>query len=114
MGRKFAAPKRRDDAGWKKLAWMIENGWHGYNWPTSARMNLNQVRESLRNARERRITILRREKAEVSLAAVKRGARRKSCNSRAVRRNQKRNEQLELKAQRKYQDAVLARVKSEG
>ncbi len=106
MGRKFAAPKRRDDAGWKKLAWMIENGWRGGSWPVTPTMNLNQVRESLRAAREKRIAVWQRVKEESSFEEAKRRARR---NARKTRTGRKRA-RLELKAQRQYQDAVLARV----
>lgn len=106
MGRKFAAPKRRDDAGWKKLAWMIENGWRGGGWPTTPAMNLNQVRESLRTAREGRILALQRGNKQCSFEEVKRRARRNARNSRTARKRAA----LELEAQKNYQNAVLLRV----
>ena len=104
MGRKFAAPKRLDDAGWKKLTWMISNGWRGNAWPTSPAMNLNAVRESLRTNRIARDARLQREKERESFDVAKRHAR----NIRTARKRAQR----ELKAQQKYQDAVLARIKA--
>ena len=108
MGRKFAAPKRLDDAGWKKLTWMISNGWRGNAWPTSPAMNLNAVRESLRTSQIARDARLQRETESNSFEIIKRNAR---WNFRRIRVARKR-EQRELKAQQKYQDAVLARIKA--
>ena len=110
-GKYFAAPKRRDDAGWKKLIWMIENGWRGdgwrgNHWPTSPAMNLNQIRESLRHNREARTANLKRDKTAASFDETKIRARCNARNSRVARKRAA----LELRAQRKYQDAVLARV----
>ena len=115
VGKYFAAPKRRDDAGWKKLAWMIENGWRGDGWrrsawPVAPAMNLNAVRESLRTSRIARNARLQREKERESFDVAKRRAR--NLRTRNLRTARKR-EQRELKAQQKYQDAVLARVQSE-
>ena len=106
-GKYFAAPKRRDDANWKKLAWMIENGWRGdgwrgQDWPTSPAMNLGAVRESLRASRIARDARLQRAKQRESFDVARRHARNlRVAGKRAAR---------ELRAQRKYQDAVLARV----
>lgn len=111
-GRYFAAPKRRDDAGWKKLAWMIENGWkrnyrRGDDWPTSPAMNLNEVRESLRARDETVRAKVARAKQERSFEEARRNARWNFRRSHVARRQ----EQRELARQRKYQNAVLARVK---
>lgn len=97
VGRYFTAPKRRDDAGWKKLAWMIENGWRGGAWPVAPAMNLNQVRESLRAAREARIISLHRAKEAAALKEVRRNAQWNFRRSRANRRKERR----ELEAQQK-------------
>ena len=113
-GKYFSAPKRRDDAGWKKLAWMIENGWRGdgwrtENWPTSPAMNLNEARESLRAHRETLRAKVARARQEQSFEEARRTARWGFARSRVLRRQQQR----ELSRQRRYQNAVLARVKSE-
>ena len=111
VGKKFAAPRRRDDAGWKKLAWMIENGWRGYDWPVSPAMNLNEVRESLRGNREARAERMKRVTSEISFQEVAQRARHNARNRR--RAIARKNASRELEAQQKYQDAVLARVQSE-
>ena len=105
-GKKFAAPRRRDDAGWKKLRWMIDNGWRGYDWPTSPGMNLGEVRESLRANRAALGARTRAAKERLSFVEAERDARRNFRNSRTARKRAR----LELREQRRYQDAVLARV----
>lgn len=111
VGKHFTAPKRRDDAGWKKLAWMIENGWRGGSWPIAPEMNLNQVRESLRTARAKHVAICQRVNEEYSFKEVVQRARHNARNRRKAMA--RKNARSELEAQQKYQDAVLARVQSE-
>ena len=109
LGKKFAAPKKRDDAQWTKLAWMIDNGWLGYDWPVSPAMNLNQVRESLRARSAARLAARQRQKQRDSFDEAARRARRNARHSSAARKR----EQCELRAQKRYQDVILARVKRE-
>ena len=106
VGRKFAAPRRRDDAGWKKLAWMIENGWRGGAWPVAPAMNLNGVRESLSVNRIARRARLQRENEADSFDLAARRAIRNARDSAAARKEAR----LELLRQQKYQDEVLARA----
>lgn len=106
LGRKFAAPRRRDDAGWKKLEWMIANGWRGAGWPTSPAMSQSQVREVMRQCAQTERDDWQRAQEAASFENVKRRARRNARNSRAARKRAG----LELTRQRRYQDAVLARV----
>ncbi len=108
VGKHFSAPKRRDDAGWRKLQWMIENGWRGGAWPVAPAMNLNQVRESLRTNRIARDARLQRAKESDSFETIKRNARWNFRRSRTARKR----EQRELKAQQEYQNAVLASIKA--
>ena len=108
VGKKFAAPRRRDDASWKKLTWMIQNGWRGTNWPISPDMNLNQVRESLRENREAHSARVKRVTDEISFQNVAQRARHNARNRRKARA--RKNARRELKAQQEYQDAVLARI----
>ena len=110
LGKKFAAPKRRDNAQWKKLAWMIENGWRGTNWPVAPDMNLNQVRKRLRANREVRSAQAKRVINEISFENAAQRARQNARNRRKAMIRQ--NARRELEAQQKYQEAVLARVQS--
>lgn len=106
VGKQFAAPRRRDDAGWKKLQWMIGNGWRGDGWPTAPAMNLNEVRESLEVNQIARRAQLKAKKAALAFETARRRARYNFRKSRATRKR----ERLELLRQQRYQDAVLARV----
>ncbi len=98
MGKCFAAPPRQDEREWKKLEWMVANGWNGRNWPVRPSMNLAEVRSALRAWRETVATAKRKERVRRSLAKL---GRRPAMSQRMQFR-------AELKRQRRYQDGVLS------
>lgn len=109
LGKKFTPPKRSDEAQWKKLEWMIQNGWRGYNWPTRPEMTLREVQESLATTQQHQNRAANREKTRESLEQVQKSSRARSVLTGVARRRQR----LELKRQREYQERVLAEVASE-
>lgn len=109
MGRKFAAPRKKDDAQWKKLEWMIQNGWRGYGsasrpgWVTRPKMNLREVQESLAISTQR---IACKAKEDAALLERRRAAQYSYSRSKTT----KKHLEAEWKRQEKYQKAVLASV----
>ena len=47
LGKKFSTPRKQDESAWKKLEWLIQNGWRGYGWPVSPEMSLLELQQSL-------------------------------------------------------------------
>ena len=46
VGKWFTPPRRYDEKQWKKLAWMISQGWPRSNWQTTPAMSLREARET--------------------------------------------------------------------
>ena len=108
VGKHFSVPRRRDDAGWKKLAWMIEKGWRGGAWPVAPAMNLGEIQEALREKRETNERKMKRVTEENSFEETAQRAWRNARNrQKAIARK---NAPAELAAQKLYQDEILARA----
>lgn len=109
FGKRFAAPRKKDDAQWKKLGWMIQNGWRGYGWATRPRWPI-QPKMNLREVQELFATSAQAEKAagkaKEDAALLERCRAAKNPH---IKLNKKRLK-AELKRQEKYQTAVLESV----
>ncbi|HEX9997238.1 MAG TPA: hypothetical protein VGB45_08855 [Abditibacterium sp.] len=101
VGHQFTPPRKQDGAAWKKLEWMILNGWRGYRWPTQPKMNLSEVQESLAAVEQAR------QKHQRKTAAEFNSARPKKPLSPA---KAKRRRRAELEHQEEYQTRVLESV----
>ncbi len=96
VGKKFTTPRKADDAAWKKLQWLIENGWRGSDWPVSPRMTLLELRQSLSD-----------EKLKIEKAAHE---QKQSESFEEKRRVARKRLKAKLKRQQEYQKAVLGAV----
>ena len=102
LGRKFTTPRKTDDAGWKRLEWLVSQGWRGEHWGTTPNMSLRELKESVEVHRQRLIR----------QAQLRRRTPKKPVNSYRQRRAQleARRAALELRRQEAYQAAALASV----
>jgi hypothetical protein len=110
MGKLFAAPRRQDESGWRKIEWMIANGWNGRNWPVSPQMSLSEVQEVVRSMQEQSTREdRRREKMQRNVVKGRAGELR-SYNAKRASKRLVKQRQLEEARQRLYQDGVLEQV----
>ena len=106
LGKLFAAPRRQDDAGWRKIEWMIASGWNGFNWPVTPQMSLLEVKTALRQWRERSLASRRAIQTQM-------GVERRQILARARSRKRKttlKQQRLEEERQRLYQEQVMQEV----
>lgn len=108
VGKKFTTPRKRDNAAWKKLEWMIQNGWRGYGWPTPPKMNLSQTQELIAVAKRQSANQAQARLQDESLREQRRSVKHNAAHSKAAKRRHK----AELKQQEEYQTAVLEAVAS--
>jgi hypothetical protein len=106
LGKQFTTPRKRDDAAWKKLEWMIQNGWRGWHWPTQPKMNLSEVQESLAAQRRKTEKLEQERKESESLEEQRRVAKYNASRSKTAKSRLR----ADLKRQEEYQTAVLEAV----
>ena len=101
LGKNFKPPLRRDLRQWKKLEWMIQNGWRGHSWPTEPKMELREVQESFA------IRTQAQKDANKIMEDAALFERRRAANGYSRSRAAKKRLKSELKRQEKYQKTVL-------
>lgn len=104
FGKKFKVPPRHDEKSWKKVEWMVANGWDGYNWPSTPKMSAWAMREALAEEQQRSALWQRKMATEASLRNIKKRAR----YSFRKRKNAKKRLTADAKAQEKYQAKIMA------
>lgn len=103
MGEKFTPPPRKDLRQWKKLEWLLQSGWSGYSWPTTAKMNLRDAQDSLAAASRAKLKRSRKTKENDAFLERRRAAKTSFSRLKTAKKRFK----ADLKRQEEYQIRVL-------
>lgn len=103
VGKHFAPPRKNDDKQWKKLEWMILNGWRGYGWPTKPKMGLRETKNLINEVNEAEAKSRNKQKELEALENSKKVARYNFARSKTTQIRAFK----ELRKQEEYQTSIM-------